>query len=506
MSSTAGRIVRNTGWLYAKMGITVFISLWVTRLILNSLGASDFGVYNVVGGIVAMLGFLNSAMGAATQRFMSYTQGEGDEEKQKDVFSISVALHAMIAAVMVVILIIAGIIFFKTVLNIPEDRTTAAVVVFVSMILSTMISIMSVPFDAVLNAHENMKYFALIGIFESLLKLAVAFVCVYTSSDKLIVYGILMSLIPFITIGIMIIYCRRNYQECSFNLKRCRNVSLFAEMGKFAGWNFLGSATSMISNYGMNLVVNSFFGTLLNAAQGIAGQLNGQVMAFSNNLMRAVNPVIAKTEGAGERKQMLEMSFTGCKFSYFTVAVIAIPLLIEAPYVLKIWLKDVPEFTIVFTRLSILRSMLLQMVSILTVSIAAEGRIKGYHIWNSVISISVLLLSILAFHFGAEPYWMYIIYIIGYCFILSFIQMMLMKRNCGMSIKAFSSEVLARITLVSILSAAAGYIPVMLMEQSFVRLVLVCVSSSLMFLVSGWFVGLTVREKQVAHNLIIKRT
>ena len=198
MSSTANRVIKNTGYLYAKMGITMFISLYTTRLILNSLGASDFGIFNIVGGAIAMLGFLNAAMASATQRFMSYSEGEGDKEKQKSIFNVSLILHLGISLVVGIALFIAGYFFFNGILNIPADRIFAAKVVYGSLIVSTMFTVMTVPYDAAMNAHENMRYYAIVGIFESFLKLAVAFACVYTSFDKLTVTGIMksVSLLP----------------------------------------------------------------------------------------------------------------------------------------------------------------------------------------------------------------------------------------------------------------------------------------------------------------------
>ena len=236
--STAKRVIKNTGFLYAKMGITMFISLYTTRLILNSLGASDFGVFNVVGGAIAMLGFLNAAMASATQRFMSYTEGEGNKEKQKQIFNISFVLHLMIGLFLGLILMIAGYFFFNGILNIEPERIFAAKVVYGSLIVSTMFTVMSVPYDAVLNARENMLYYSIVGIIESLLKLGVALVIVYYAGDKLILYGILMAIIPIVIMFIMRIYCHFNYEECTLSFRKYWDKSLMKEMTHFAGWNF----------------------------------------------------------------------------------------------------------------------------------------------------------------------------------------------------------------------------------------------------------------------------
>lgn len=356
MSQTANRVIKNTGYLYAKMAITMFVSLYTTRLILNSLGASDFGIYNIVGGAIAMLGFLNAAMAGATQRFMSFAEGEGKREKQKYIFNISIILHLLISLVVILVLIIAGFVFFNGILNIPADRIGAARVVYFSLIASTVLTVMNVPYDAVMNAHENMRYYAIVGILESFLKLAVAFVCVYAIGDKLIVYGILMAAIPFITLTIMKVYCHRHYEECIISPRKYWDKGLMREMTSFAGWNFVTSFTGIVSQYGLGIVLNHFWGTLLNTAQGIANQLSGQLMTFSNTMLKALNPVITKSKGSGDVELMFKASFSGCKYAYLMLVLFSVPFMFEMPYILKLWLVNIPDWAVLFCRLQLLRS------------------------------------------------------------------------------------------------------------------------------------------------------
>jgi O-antigen/teichoic acid export membrane protein len=288
------RVIKNTGILYAKMGITVFISLYTTRLILNSLGANDYGVFNIVGGSIAMLGFLNASMASATQRFMSYAEGAGNIEKLISIFNVSMVLHFLIALIMGAVLLGIGYFLFNGVLNIPSDRISAAKMVYYFMIVSTMFTVMTVPYDAVLNAHENMLYYSIIGIVQALLKLGVAYVVILTTVDKLIIYGLLMAMISLIIMMLMRVYCHRKYTECRISPKKYFQKNLMKEMTGFAGWSFMGTSTSMLGNYGFSIVLNHFFGSVLNAADGIAGQLNGQLLVFSNTMMKALNPAIVK--------------------------------------------------------------------------------------------------------------------------------------------------------------------------------------------------------------------
>ena len=367
--SAKNRVIKNTVFLYAKMGITVFISLYTTRLILESLGASDFGVFNIIGGAIVMLGFLNSTLANATQRFMSYAEGEGNLLKKKKVFNVSIVLHAGVALATGIILLIAMYPFFHGVLNIPSERVFAAKIIYLCTLLSTLLTIVNVPYDAIMNAHENMLYYSLVGIFESLLKLLVAFACVYTSSDKLILYGILMALIPFITLSIMKIYCHRKYEECVFGFHRYWDVSLVKQITSFFSWNFLTAISSLASFYGTSLVLNHFFGTVLNAAQGIANQVNGQLSNFSLNLMKAVNPIIVKRAGSGDNEAMNRATLVSGKYSTLLIVFFAIPFILEMHFILRLWLKEVPQWTSLFCAMQLIITIICQMANSAATSI-----------------------------------------------------------------------------------------------------------------------------------------
>lgn len=406
--STANRVIKNTGFLYAKMGITMFISLYTTRLILNSLGASDFGIFNIVGGAISMLGFLNAAMASATQRFMSYSEGEGNKEKQKSIFNVSIILHFCISLLVGILLFIAGHFFFNGMLNIPQERILAAKVIYGSLIISTMFTIMSVPYDAAMNAHENMKYYAIIGVFESLLRLLIAFICVYTHYDKLIIYGVLMACVPLFLLTIMRIYCHKNYEECTINPRKYWNKQLIKEMTSFAGWNFISSMITMCSAYGQGLILNHFFGTLLNAAQGIASQLNGQLQVLSSNMLKAINPILGKSAGANDSQLLLKSTMYGAKYASALYLLIAIPMFIETPYILQLWLKNVPEWTAVFVRFQLIKTFIEFQFSTLPRSISATGKIKEYSFYSSISNILQIPAIYIFFKFGFPPYFMYI--------------------------------------------------------------------------------------------------
>ena len=257
--SSSNKIIKNTGFLYGRMAITVFISLYTTRLILNSLGVSDFGVFGIVGGAIGMLSFLDGAMAAATQRFMSFVEGEGDELKKHKVFNVSIVLHIGIAVIVLCMLELASLAFFCGILNIAPDRIYAAKAIYHFMVLSAVFTIITVPFDAAINSHEDMLFYGITGVLESILKLCLAIWITYTSYDKLIVYGLFIAVITVITLVIKQIYCSIKYKECKVQPKQYFDYPLFKEMTHYASWNFMGSMGTVVGNYGSGLVVNHFF-------------------------------------------------------------------------------------------------------------------------------------------------------------------------------------------------------------------------------------------------------
>ena len=481
------------------MGITVFFSLYTTRLILASLGASDFGVFNIVGGAITMLGFLNSTMANATQRFMSYAEGANDLLKKKQVFNVSMVLHIGVALLTGLILLAAMYPLFNGIFNIQQDRIFAAKVIYLSLIVSTMFTIVNVPYDAVMNAHENMLYYSLIGIFESLLKLIVAFACVYTTSDKLIVYGILMAIIPFVTLTIMKIYCHHKYAECFIGFRQYWSKQLVKDIASFSGWNFLTAISSLASYYGVGLVLNHFFGTILNAAQGIANQVNGQMSAFSLNLMKAVNPIIVKRAGAKDVEAMNKATLASGKYSTLLIVFFAVPFILEMHFVLAIWLKDVPEWTSLFCALQLVITIICQMTSSAATAIYAEGNIKWYAIYKSVMNLAPVLLTYIAFTFHGAPYWLYVTMVAiwaigGDCVILYYA-----KKMCNLSFLIFAKEVLAPVVLVLALMFVCGYLPQTFMEMSFGRLLISIFTTSVVFFIVIW---LFVFKRQEKNNML----
>ena len=503
--STTTRVIKNTGFLYIKMGVTVFISLYTTRLILASLGASDFGVFNIVGGAITMLGFLNCTMVNVTQRFMSYAEGAGDLVLKRKVFNVSFVLHVGIATATAIILLAAMYPFFHGILNIPHERLFAAEMVYVCTLISTLLTIINVPYDAVMNAHENMLYYSLIGIFESILRLAVALAVVTATGDKLIVYGALTALIPLVTLSIMKVYCHRKYDECVFGIRTYWDGSLVKRIASFFSWNFLTAISSLASFYGGNVVVNHFFGTVANAAQGIASQINGQLSNLSLNLMKAVNPIITKRAGSGDVEAMNRASLQGSRYSTLLIVLFSVPFILEMHYVLSIWLKEVPEWTTLFCAMQLVVTVVCQMASSQATAIYAEGHIKWYAIYKSLMNFLPVVATYAAFALGAAPYWFYIFMILIWSIGGDMVIVHYARTLCHLRVMDFVRIAVMPVMAVSALMFAGGYVSVSMLPEGFIRLIVTCCVTTLIFGLSIWFLVLTKHDRERVVKAIKKR-
>ncbi len=502
--SQAKKVAKNTGFLYAQMAITVFISLYTTRIVLSALGVKDFGVFNLVGGAIAMLTFLNTAMASASQRFMSYSQGEGIELKQKQIFNISLLLHIGVAIAVVVFLEGCSYFLFDGFLNIEPENIGVAKDIFQFLIISTFFTIISVPYDAVINAHENMLLVAILRIIEVILKLAIAFYLSFSPYDKLLTYGLLMASLSVILLIIRQIYCHRKYEEVEIGIKKYYNKPLFQEMTGFAGWSFAGSSTNIIANYGQGIVLNLFFGTTINAAQGVAVQINGQLSAFANVVLRALNPYIAKSEGAGKRDRMLKASLIGSKISFLLLLLFYIPFLIETEYIFTLWLKNIPEYAVIFCKLALLRSLVEQLFLPLVTSINAVGKIKYFQIYSSILTFLPLPISYLFFYLGFQPYYIYVVFII-YALSKGAMILWFTKKECGLKVKIFFKNVFLPCIFCFVIVYSISYLSSTIFNVGLIRIIAVVFVHFISFALVIWMIGLN-REEREAFKKIVENS
>ncbi|WP_157986648.1 hypothetical protein [Chitinophaga alhagiae] len=499
----ANRVMLNTGMLYGKMVISIIISLYATRLVLNALGAGDYGIFNLVAGVIAMLSFLNMAMTLSTQRYLSHNLGSGNVLRQKMVFNASIVLHLLLGLGLVVLLEAAGLLLFDRVLNIPADRMPAAYTIFHMMVASTFFTIISVPYDATLNAHENMRLVAITGIAEAALKLGIALYLQYTAFDRLVVFALLTA---SLSVGLLLfkrVYCAVHYPESRIRPRKYFDRKLAKEMFFYGGWNMFGAMSVVTRNQGIAMILNVFFGTIVNAAYGIANQVNAQLSFFSATLLQALNPQIMKSEGAGDRERMLRLAMIASKFSFSLLSFFAIPLIIEMPFMLQVWLKNVPEYTVAFCRLILLCTMINQLSVGIQTGVQSAGNIKWYQVTVSTLLMLNLPLAFLLLRAGLPPYAILVaaaaleVVTCGY-------RIWAGRRLIGLPVAAFLNNVVARTVSCALLSFCIALLPAMAMGPGWPRLLLTCCVSTAALLASLRLLALTPYETGKLNDVFAK--
>lgn len=497
----ANRVILNTGALYGRMLITVFISLYATRLVLNLLGAADYGLFNLISGVIAMLSFLNMAMTISTQRYMSFHLGTRDAHKLRVVFNSSVLLHFVLGLALVLLFEVMGSYLFDHVLNYPASRTGAAKLIFQFMVVSAFFTIISVPYDATLIAQENMVMVAILGIVESVGKLLIALSLQYTSYDRLIVYGGLMALLTILLLVFKQVYCAVKYEESRIRIRKYFDRSLLKEMFAYAGWNMFGAGSFVARNQGLALLLNIFFGTIVNAAYGIANQVNAQLSYFSVTMLRALNPQIIKSEGSGDRPRMLRLAMIASKFSFYLLSFFAIPMMIEMPFVLQCWLKQVPAFTVMMCRLVIIATLINQLSSGIQVAVQSVGKIRKYQVIVSTMVLLNLPIAWLLLKLG-YPASSVLISAIAIEVVSGIYRMVAAKNITGLSPAVFTRQVIIKAIVPVLLAAGLACIPQLFMGEGFVRLGVTGIVSviSIVFLIR--LIGLTTDETMKVEQLL----
>jgi O-antigen/teichoic acid export membrane protein len=503
----ANRVIFNTGIVYARLIFSLLVGLVTTRIILNALGETDYGIYSLVAGVIGTLSFLNASMANASMRFMSHSLGSGDSELVKRTFNTSLIIHFFLGFVVVLIMEIGGLLMFKYWLNIPPDRLYDAKVIFHFMVITTFVSVISVPFDAVMNAHENFLAISLIAMFGISVGLGIAFYISYIDSNQLIIYGFLVLLNQIMIRIIKQVYSRINYVECKIRLKDYIDKVLIRNILSFASWSMLGVSSGIIITQSKSILLNMFFGVNLNAANGIANNLTSQLNNFSASMTQAINPQIMKSEGGGNRDQMIRLTTMAAKFSVFLFAIFSIPVFIETPYLLWLWLENVPDFVVIFTRLMILTMIIEKFTFPITTAISAIGRIKEITIVGLIAISLTIPIAYFLFKAGMPPQTIYLVGI--FISLLSAgVRLYYGKKIAGINIGSFLKTVVLKSSVPIILAAGFTILPFLFLNESFIRLVLTTGISIVASVVLIRYIGLTKEEflrlKGIVQSLLVK--
>lgn len=489
------RIAKNTFLLYFRMLFLMLISLYTSRVILNALGVEDYGIYNVVGGVVTMFSILSGSLSAAISRFITYELGAGNKEKLNKVFSSSVTIQVGIAIIIIILAETIGLWFLNQKMVIPENRMSAANWCFQFSIITFAIKLISLPYNAAIIAHEKMSTFAYISILEALGKLMIAWFIVINPIDRLVFFAGMITVLAIIVRLIYGFYCKKHFEECTY--KFVYDHGLLKRMFSFAGWNFFGAGSWQLMTQGVNLLLNVYWGVSVNAARGIANKIDSVVLQFVNNFTTAVNPQITKSYAANDKKYMFGLMLRGAKFSYFLMLFFAIPIMIETDYILHLWLGIVPNHTVMFVRLALIVSMTHVLSNTMITAMLATGNIKKYQIIVGGLGMLIFPIAWLFLYLGLQPESVYFATLIVFACQL-FCRLKLMKEMIGFPIVQYLQEVLLKVIEVTIL---ASIIPVILskyIEYGFIRLIIITVLGIICCVSCVWFIGLNNNEKRFA--------
>ena len=493
---SGARIARNTLMLYVRMFALMLVGLYTSRVVLAALGENDFGIYNVVGGVVAMFTIISGALNSAVQRFITFELGKGTDARLNKVYSSAVMIQLALALVIVAIAEPVGLWFIDNKMTIDPSRIPAARMVLHFSLLAFVVNLMSVPQMASITAHEHMSAYAWIGILDGALRLGVALLIAHSASDRLVMYAALMSGVVIIVRLAYTLYCRRHFEECRF--RPHWEKGLIKEMFSFAGWNFIGVTSGVLRDHGGNILVNLFSGPAVNAARGVAVQLNGAVQGFVTNFMTAVNPQITKSYAAGEHEYTFSLVRKASRLSFCLLYVLALPVIFNAEFLLGIWLKEVPQHAPLFVQLFLIFALSESMSNPMITAMLATGNIRRYQIVVGALQLLNLPVSYVCLKLGAMPEVTVIVAIV-ISQICLWARLIMLNKATGFPVLPFVDKVYC--TLLFKVVCGSVWLPIFVdiaKPEGFLGFVVSAVSCVLVTLLAVWLLGLQPDERQWA--------
>lgn len=491
--SKSKRIAKNTLLLYVRMLFMMVVSLYTSRVILNTLGVEDYGIYNVVGGVVTMFSILSSSLSSAISRFITYELGTGNNDNLNKIFSSAVTCQVCLALIISLLAEIIGIWFLNVKMNIPIERITAANWVFQFSILTFVINLISVPYNASIIAHERMSAFAYISILEIIGKLAIAFFIIISPIDKLVFYAILMSVVALMIRLAYGYYCKRHFEECTYHF--IFDKDLLKRMFSFAGWNFIGTSSTVLRDQGGNILINLFCGPIVNAARGIAFQVNGAVLGFVANFMTALNPQITKSYAIGDHSYMMTLIFQGARLSFYMLLILSLPVFINTHYLLVLWLKIVPDHTVTFVQLILIFALSESLSNPLVTAMFATGNIRNYQLVVGGLQMLNLPISYILLRQGLCPEVIFFVAIVISQLCLA-ARLLMLRKMIGMSARKYIRNVYLNTMKVMLLSAIIPVLVSKCMNESVQNFIFLCIIAIMSTGLVIYFIGCNENERK----------
>ena len=492
IASNNKRIAKNTLMLYVRMLFSMIVSLYTSRVVLQTLGVEDYGIFNVVGGVITMFTFINAAMVSSTQRYLNFELAKGNSQRLRSVFNTSLQIHGLIAIAIIVLGETLGLWFVLNKLVIPEARMTAALWVYQCSILACCVTILSAPYNADIIAHEKMSAFAYISILEVSLKLLIVYLLLVSPIDKLIAYAILTLSVQLLIRFIYSRYCHKHFEESyiEFNF----NKALFKEMSGFAGWSFFGNLAAILYTQGLNMMLNIFFGPVVNAARGIAVQVQSAVQQFVSGFQTALNPQITKNYAVGNLEQMHNLMFRSARFSFLLLFFLSLPVLLETDFLLTVWLKNVPDNAVIFTQIMICISLIYTTSNPCVIANQATGKVKVYQMVVGGILLTILPISYILLKLGAPAY---SVFIVHFCVetVAQFSRMFMLRKLINLPLWQYMKNIYIPIICTVAVAVILPILVRMQFEEGWLRFIVVGFTCVLSVGISAFFIGFTKNER-----------
>lgn len=498
--SSNSQIAKNTVMLYFRMAVTMLVQLYTSRLVLMALGFSDYGLYNVVGGIVILFGFMDGAMRGTTQRYITYELGKGNFESLRSVFSSSVQLHVLIAVLVIILSELVGSWLIYNEMQIPEGRLIDVLYVFQISILASVTNIIFVPYNAAIVAHERMSIFAYVSIAEVLVRLLLVYLLLLLDSNRLIAYAVMVFVSQLAFKLFYFFYCRKHFKETIYTHRI--NKKQLKEMCAFSGWNLWGNVAVALNTQGLNILLNMYFGPVVNAARGIAVQVQTNMYQFSGNFQTAVIPELTKSYAAGEHSKTLSLMYRASRFSFYLLYLVTLPVLLETDAILNLWLKDVPDNSVLFVRILLICQLIFAMEGPLSTVAYATGDIKKLNIVCGLIVLFALPVSWMILKMGAPAYSVFLIVLV--LELVSFIaRLQIVSESVNFSMSGYFVDVILKSSAVAISSLAfAGTLYYYLPSNDILTVLIVCSAAMASVAMTALYLGMSTSEREFVYNIV----
>ena len=499
----SNKILKNTLMLYSRQVLLIIVNLYSMRVVLNTLGVEEFGIYSVVAGIVTLCSFLNGSMASTTQRFFSYAIGKKNDQLLKSTFSVNLIIYLVIGFLVLFLLETIGFWFVNNYLNIPVDRMDSAITLYHYTVFSFLFGVIVAPFVAIIIAHEDMHIFAMVSVFEAVMKLLVVFSLIYLTGDKLELYGLLLLFVSICISFIYIFICKNKYFECQFR-QLFWDKFLLKEILSFTGWTIFGQITTVIRYQAVTILLNQFFNPTVVAARAIAITVSSQINLFSNNFNTGMYPSIVKYYANEERKEFFSLIFNGSKLTFFLMWVFVLPLLVEMDFVLSLWLGLMPESTVFFVKLALIESLIISVSLPLATAARAHGKMKVYELSLGLMQISIFFTSYVFLSLGFPAFSVFIV-AIAVNLLMLIVRIVIVSKQIELSIMDYIRKVIIPIFYLIVVSSISVFLFKESLPQGVIFSVLNILFGVIIATISMYYIGLDSEWRHKTKMLIMSK-